>query len=281
MTDVGAAAVPASDTETRQPRTVLLTLAYDGTDYVGWQRQPRGVSIQSLVEAALRPIEGAPVTVTGAGRTDAGVHALAQCASCTLTHPIPLAALRRALNARLPPDVRVLDIVTRPAGFNARFAATGKAYRYVITTGAVASPFDRWWAWHVPQALDRAAMADALAVLVGTHDFAAFQAAGSDVETTTRTITSATCRQDASVDDSGGARTRLHIDVHGTGFLRHMVRNIVGTVVEIGRGARPAGDLARVLASRDRAQAGPTAPARGLFLVRVDYAPVVAAPLVD
>ena len=172
-------------------RVIKLTLAYDGTAYVGWQRQPNGRSVQALVEDALAPIEGGPVTVAGAGRTDAGVHALGQVASVELAATLEPATLARALNATLPADVRVLEAAEAPPGFHARFSAAGKTYRYQIRQARVVSPFEHRYVWHHPRALDVAAMARAADALVGRHDFAAFQAAGSDVATTVRTVTAA------------------------------------------------------------------------------------------
>jgi tRNA pseudouridine38-40 synthase len=255
-------------------RVIKLTVAYDGTPFVGWQRQENGVSIQQLLEEALEPVEGGPVTVVGAGRTDAGVHALGQVASARLTRAIDPATLGRALNARLPADIRVLHIADADSDFNARFAARAKTYRYRILNAPVQSPFERHYAWHVPQPLDRDAMRAAAAPLAGTHDFAAFQAAGSPVATTERTVFSIECR-DAECSNpsflSASSRPLLEIDVRGDGFLRHMVRNIAGTLVEVGLGRRAAGSMAEVLASRDRSAAGATAPAHGLFLVEVEY----------
>lgn len=274
---VEADATIQAQAEAPPPRTVLLTLAYDGTGLVGWQRQPAGASVQALLEDALAPIEGERVVVTGAGRTDAGVHALAQRASFALRRPMPLDVLQRALNARLPTQVRVTAAEWRPAGFSARFDARGKTYRYAIDNGRVADPFAARWAWHVPQPLEVTAMREALGALVGTHDFAAFQSTGSDVETSVRTLRATTCRQEAAPLPAWGGvpalpgGTRVVVELEGDGFLRHMVRAIVGTLVEVGRGQRSAADLARVLAARDRGEAGPTAPAHGLCLVDVRY----------
>ncbi len=244
------------------PRVLKVTLQYDGTDYVGWQRQAEGVSIQGLIEDALRPIEGRDVSVQGAGRTDAGVHALAQVASFRLASPIDTQALARALNAVLPPDVRVLGVEGAPPGFHARFSATGKVYEYRIVNGPVASPFIRRYVWHVVPKLDLDAMRDASTGLVGKHDFAAFQGTGTSVPSTERTVRRLELQRREDL---------LVMEIEGDGFLRHMVRTIAGTLVDIGLGRRRAGDIQRILDSRDRACAGSTGPACGLFLTRVLY----------
>jgi tRNA pseudouridine38-40 synthase len=251
-------------------RTLKLTIAYDGTRYVGWQRQAQGTSVQALIEGAIAIVEGRRAHVTGSGRTDAGVHAFGQVASVEIGHPIAIADLQRALNARLPSDVRIVALAEAPRGFNARFAARSKTYRYRIFPGETANPFERDFSWHVPDVLDAESMRAALGVMVGTHDFAAFQAAGSRVRTTVRTITAATLsRRGARL--IGPGNDLVEIEVTGDGFLRHMVRNIVGTVVDVGQRRRSVDSVTAVLAGRDRKRAGPTAPAHGLFLVRVDY----------
>lgn len=247
--------------------TFKLTLAYDGTDFVGWQRQASGRSVQALLEDALSPIEGVPVTVIGAGRTDAGVHALGQVASVCLTHPIGAPELRRALNATLPPDVRVLAAETAQDGFNARYAARSKSYRYHIICDDIIGPFDRRFAWHRPEPLDVAAMRRAAQCLRGRHDFSAFQSAGSGVASAVRQIT--VSQLDASPVSKAGLE--IIYDVRGDGFLRHMIRAIVGTLVEIGADRLKPDAVEEILASRDRHMAGPTAPARGLFLTGVYY----------
>lgn len=256
-------------------RTIRLTLAYDGTDYVGWQRQAEGVSIQGLVEAALAEIEGVAVDVTGASRTDAGVHALGQIASARLAHPMGAAIMMRALNAKLPEAVRVLAVSEAEARFHARHDARSKTYRYRIATGAVLNPFGHRFVWHLPGELDDAAIECAAGQLQGRHDFAALQASGSAAVSTIRTIYSLQVRRcawarwptpDSLLDDS-----LLSIEVTGDGFLRHMVRTIVGTLVEIGAGRLAQSTIHQLLTSRDRQLAGPTAPAQGLFLVRVTY----------
>ena len=246
-------------------RRLKLVLQYDGTDYVGWQRQPNGVSIQALIEDALAPIEGGPVTVHGAGRTDAGVHALGQVASVAMAARIETSTLARALNAVLPADVRVADVEEVADTFHARFSARSKTYEYRIVNAPFVSPFIHRYVWHVVQPLALDAMRRAAALLEGPHDFAAFQAAGSPVETTERVIERVDC-------EAGGSHDRpLVIRVTGTGFLRHMVRNIVGTLAEVGAARREPAWVGEVLDSGDRSLAGATAPACGLFLARVDY----------
>lgn len=256
-------------------RTLRLTVAYDGTRLVGWQRQAAGESVQGLLEAALTRFEGGPVTVHGAGRTDAGVHALGQVASAVVSCSHDPAALLRGLNAQLPGDVRVLGVTDAPDSFHARFSARYKTYRYLVRTGPIVSPFERAYAWHVPGLphLDR--MQAAAALLLGRHDFSAFQSAGSHVSTTERTLTRSDVHVSAqpAVVDCGQDRfgPLVVYEVAGDGFLRHMVRAIVGTLVEVGAGRRQVDDVAALAAGAARAQAGPTAPPQGLYLVRVDY----------
>jgi tRNA pseudouridine38-40 synthase len=267
-------------------RTLKLTVQYDGTNYVGWQRQAAGISIQGLLEEALEPFEGGPVTVYGAGRTDAGVHALAQVASVRTRSEHGVDTLRRALNAVLPPDVRVLLVQDAAPGFHARFDAVSKTYAYRIANAAVVSAFEHRYVWHVPGRLNLEAMRRGAEALVGRHDFAAFQSSGGDVETTEREILSIEVRFDQGStgvrpgSDEGQIGGRpgaapiqppLVITVAGDGFLRHMVRTIAGTLVDVGLGRWPASDVAVILASRDRRRAGRAAPAAGLFLVAVEY----------
>lgn len=246
-------------------RTVRFTLQYDGTGYVGWQRQATGTSIQGLLEDALAPIEGGRVTVQGAGRTDAGVHALGQVASAEVRNVLEPPRLARALHARLPPAVRVLAIEETAPGFHARFSARAKTYEYRIVNAPLVSAFQHRYVWHVGQPLDVDAMRTAAGPLIGTHDFAGFQGAGSDVISTTRTIV------ELEIEDGAGFDLPIVIRVTGDGFLRHMVRNLVGTLVEVGCGRWDPWRLLTVLDTHDRTHAGPTAPPHGLFLTRVSY----------
>ncbi|HQZ39167.1 MAG TPA: tRNA pseudouridine(38-40) synthase TruA [Vicinamibacterales bacterium] len=246
-------------------RTLKLTLAYEGTAFAGWQRQPGQRTVQAALEDALAAVDERPVTVVAAGRTDAGVHAFAQVASARVSTRLPPPVLIRALNVRLPGDVRITRVDEAPPGFDARRAARTKSYRYTVAQGADPGPFVRRVVWHVAQRLDVAAMMEAAAALEGEHDFAAFQAAGGDVKTSVRRLIRSrlTCVP--------GRSAYLSYDVTGTGFLRHMVRNIVGTLVDIGRGRWPASEMRDILASRSRRRAGMTAPPQGLVLVRVAY----------
>jgi tRNA pseudouridine38-40 synthase len=254
-------------------RTIRLTLQYDGTDFVGWQRQAAGTSIQGLLEDALLPIEGKPVVVHGAGRTDAGVHALGQVASFGLEATIEPPTLAKALNAVLPLDVRVAEAETADAGFHARFSSTGKVYEYRILNGRYASPFLRRYALHVIPPLDVEAMRQGAVTLVGEHDFSAFQGTGSQVHTPVRTIRRCDWRE------GNGPDTPLVLEIEGDGFLRHMVRNIVGTLLDVGLRRRAPAEIGTILASGSRSRAGNTAPPHGLFLQRVLYGrPSLNAP---
>ncbi len=250
-------------------RVLRLLVAYDGTRFCGWQRQENGPTIQAALEDALLPfsdreVDGqiVPPTMFGAGRTDAGVHALGQVASVQIGTPHPVDAIQRALNVQLDRDIRVLQVSDAPEGFNARFDAIGKTYRYRIVTGDVVSPFAHRYVWHHPQPLDVAAMQAAVPALIGRHDFSAFMSSGSDVLDTVRAVD----RADLHVTGD-----ELVFEVHGDGFLRHMVRAIVGTLVDVGTGRRDPRSMGVLVDSRNRGDAGDTAPAQGLTLVSVDY----------
>lgn len=251
------------------PRTFKLTLAYDGTPFVGWQRQAAGVSIQGLIEEALGRIEGSPVTVIGAGRTDAGVHALGQVASCRLKTSLEPATLARALNATLPSEIRVTAVRDVADSFHARYDARSKTYCYRIVNGTFVMPFDFRYVWHIGEPLDVDAMAAAAGLFEGEHDFAAFRGAGSSVVTSRRFVLAS--HVDCTVSPTDPDTRHIVYEVRATGFLRHMVRAMVGTLVEIGTGRRDGSSLSHALASGARADAGPTAPAHGLCLMSVDY----------
>jgi tRNA pseudouridine38-40 synthase len=247
-------------------RWLKLTIAYDGTRFAGWQVQPDKPTVQGSIEAAWREITQEDVRISAAGRTDAGVHALGQVAGLTTETRLSNDDLVRALNAVLPEDVAILSVEPAPAGFHATRDATSKRYRYQIHNGRAPSVFDRHYAWHYPQPLDAESMHAAGQVLVGRHDFSSFETAGSERPDSIRTITELSVSRDSNqhVD-------RVTLEVAGDGFLYNMVRTVVGTLVEVGKGARGVGWPAEVLAARDRRQAGQTAPPQGLFLVRVDY----------
>lgn len=265
-------------------RTLKLTIAYDGSAYAGWQRQENGLGIQAVLEDEIATIVGAHNPLTAAGRTDAGVHAAAQVASVTIDHPIRCDDLLRALNARLKGgDIRIRAVEEVADRFNARINAKTKTYRYAIWNGAAPNPFIRHVVWHVPHRVDLDRMVEAAASLVGEQDFAAFQGRGGDVKTTVRRVLSAEVRvvdldpdQPTAISPLMAAVPReegrmFRIEIVGTGFLRHMVRNIAGTLVDIGRGFMEPSDMRRIIDSRDRREAGQTAPARGLMLWSVDY----------
>jgi tRNA pseudouridine38-40 synthase len=260
-------------------RHLKLTVAYDGTELVGWQRQKSGASVQGLLEAALSQIDGAEVLVHGAGRTDAGVHALAQVASARVLNTHDGATLRRAINAQLPPIVRVTSVEEVAPDFHARFSARGKTYRYLILQAETASPFLRQYVWHIPRALDVTAMATAAAAFRGTHDFSALQSTGGHVAHAIRTVTASTVlawsAESAALHQPPLAipegATLVVFEVSANGFLRHMVRAMAGTLVEVGDKRRPPESIPGVLEGRLRAAAGITAPPSGLWLVSVHY----------
>ena len=275
-------------------RWLKLTVAYDGTAYAGWQIQPTEPTVQGVVEAAWRKITQEEVRVSAAGRTDAGVHALGQVVGLSTDSRLSNADLQRGLNAVLPNDVAIVQLEDAREGFHATHDAQGKTYRYQIHNGRTPAVFDRRYAWHYPQPLDAAAMHRAGQALVGRHDFSSFESAGSERPDSVRTITELSVTRDGWLGSSvssppvvslaeGSAEPRpqppgalpdfdrISIQVTGDGFLYNMVRAIVGTLVEVGKGARDVSWPADVLAARDRRQAGQTAPPHGLFLVSVRY----------
>jgi tRNA pseudouridine38-40 synthase len=242
---------------------VKLTLEYDGTRYVGWQVQPNGPSIQAEVERALGALHKAPRRVTAAGRTDAGVHALGQVASFPEERPLPLSAYVKGMNALLPEDVAVRAASIEPDGFDARRSARGKRYRYVVESLETRAPLSRLRAWQLFGRLDAAAMREAARHLVGRHDFAAFQAADCESAHAVRDV--------RRLDVLGEAGGRIEVVVEATAFVKHMIRNFVGTLVEVGQGKREARSIPALLAAADRTKAGRTAPPQGLVLEEVFY----------
>ena len=247
-------------------RFLKLTLAYDGTAYVGWQVQSNGLAIQEVLEQAWTSITQEKIRITASGRTDSGVHAIAQVCSLQTNTSINNQRLVLALNAQLPFDIRVLKVEDAPVNFHAIRDAVRKTYRYQLQTGSVHDVFDRQYRWFIPRRLDRQAMSEAAAYLVGKHDFSSFEAAGAAREHSIRHVTRL------------AVLPRIHrdyefvdIEITADGFLYNMVRNIVGTLVVIGRGRQPAQWIQQVLAAKDRSVAGETAPAHGLFMVSVQY----------
>jgi len=262
-----------------------IILAYDGTPFNGWQIQPNLPTVQGTLAHAIHHITGESVLPQGSGRTDAGVHALAQVASFSLAAPIPAANFHKALNRALPPSIRILSIEQAPEDFHARHSALRKTYEYRISTASICSPMLAPYVWDCPWSLDLPTLQQAAAFILGTHDFTSFAAADPDL--TTRAEESAQPSDAPSTPCSllpAPSLTRTIFDsswhrdndlfiyrITGSGFLHHMVRNLVGTFVEAGRGRIPANSIPYVLVAHDRAAAGPTAPARGLFLIEVEY----------
>lgn len=243
-------------------RTILLTIEYDGTDYAGWQVQPNAVSIQQVVEDALKRLLKEQVRLHSSGRTDAGVHAEAMPASFSTTKSVPLKAFTAGLNALLPPDISVRGAIEVPPGFHPRREATAKHYRYTIHVAPNRAPLARLYSWHLRGPLDLEAMRKGAADFVGEHDFAAFRGAGCAAKTTVRRVDS------VKITENGEF---LVIDVTGAGFLRNMVRSMVGTLVEVGLGKMAPETVAELLRSPDRAAVGSTAPPQGLALVEVEF----------
>jgi tRNA pseudouridine38-40 synthase len=249
-------------------RNIKLTIAYDGTDFAGWQVQPDTATIQGTLASAIGRITGEKVLPQGSGRTDAGVHALAQVASFELASRIPAEGLVVALNDTLPASIRIVSAADVSDDFHARKSARAKTYRYRIFRDAICLPFAARYVWHYPYPLNEGAMSDAAPLIEGEHDFTSFAAAdperGREMEgvSNVRRIFSSQWRRDGS---------ELFYEVRGNGFLHHMVRNLVGTFLLVGKGTLKPEDITAILEARDRSKAGATAPARGLYLVDVEY----------
>jgi tRNA pseudouridine38-40 synthase len=246
-------------------RRIKILLSYDGTDYHGWQVQPGLPTIQGVLEQVIAQIEGRSVSIAGSGRTDAGVHAIGQVAAFSLENPIPVDNLRRAVNRLLPRDIRVLSAEEAALDFHPRFQARRKTYEYRIFRGEICSPFERRYVCHHPYPLATEEMMAAVPLLEGEHDFTAFAASDDRDELELSKVRTIFCSRLTLEGD------RLTYRVTGSGFLKHMVRNIVGVLLEVGKGNLDrAGFLAR-LQPGCALPAGPTAPARGLFLMSVEY----------
>jgi len=241
---------------------VKITIEYDGTNYHGWQIQPRGETIQAVLEKAVSTFLKTPTRVTGSGRTDAGVHALGQVANFFSAEIYNPHRIRRALNALTPDDIAIREVGIVADSFDARRDGRSRLYEYHILNRATASPFYRHRAWHLHESLELEAMREAIQCLLGEHDFSSFQAAACDAEHAIREVyrTSLELRGELLV-----------YTIEATAFLRHMVRNIIGTLVEVGRGLRTAESFKELLEARDRTKAGATAPPHGLFLIEVKY----------
>jgi len=266
-------------------RNLRLVIAYDGTDFHGWQRQPHAPTVQGCLEDALTRITAAKVKLYGSGRTDAGVHAAGQVANFTTGCRIPAENLQKALNDLLPPSVRIRKVSEVAEDFHARYHARAKTYRYRILRAPVCSPFFWRFVDHYPYPLDRRRMAAAAPLLQGEHDFTSFAASSADEDDDLPGAGAAppppeppAKRAPSMVRTIFSSRLRwrprmslLTYEVRGNGFLHHMVRNIAGTLIEVGRGKLAPADVLRILEARDRTLAGPTAPARGLCLMKVEY----------
>lgn len=246
-------------------RRIRVTISYDGTEFHGWQAQPRLATIQGTLERVVSEIEGAQVSVIGSGRTDAGVHALAQVAAFSIANPIPVTNLRKAINRLLPPSIRVIQVEEAASDFHPRFQAKAKTYEYRIFRQEVCPPFDRRYVHHYPYPLDEAAMMACTPLFEGEHDFTRFAASDEKDElarSKVRLIFSSFMWRNGD---------RLIYAVRGSGFLKHMVRNIVGVLLEVGKGNLGLHDIRRRFEPHCQVPSGPTAPASGLFLIGVEY----------
>ncbi len=243
-----------------------ITLAYDGTNYCGWQIQLNQTTIQGVLNAVLEKLEGAPVTTFAAGRTDAGVHAEGQVVSFRLAKKWDGVSLRNALNGNLPPDIRVMEASIAPEDFHARYDAKGKTYRYRIFTGEVMNPFWTRYAWHYPHPLNPDKLVEDSRALIGTHDFTAFTIAGSEAKTRVRTVTDIRIERESACEAN-----LLAMFFSGEGFLRYQVRTMVAALVEANQGRLKIGSMTGLIESQNRSLIGAPAPAQGLTLIKVEY----------
>lgn len=243
-------------------KKLKLTVAYDGSAYHGFQRQANALTVQQVLEEALSALFGEPTVVAGAARTDTGVHAYGQVISLRTNSRMPIDRIPLALLGMLPRDIAVVEAVEMAESFHARFAAKGKLYSYRILNSERPDPLLRNYCWRIAKPLDVEAMKTALAQLIGEHNFGAFRSAGSTAKSSIRTLYSANCRQQDN---------QLELHFHGNGFLYHMVRNIVGTVVDVGMKKTSLADFQEIFAGQDRRKAGAMAPGVGLYLLEVFY----------
>ncbi|HUA15304.1 MAG TPA: tRNA pseudouridine(38-40) synthase TruA [Verrucomicrobiae bacterium] len=249
-------------------RNLKMILSYDGAEFSGWQVQPDAPTVQGTLASAIGRITGEKVLPQGSGRTDAGVHALAQVMTFVTSSSVPTENFQKALNGILPASVRILEVAEAPPEFHARHSARAKSYRYRICRASICPPFLARYVWHYPYPLDEAAMARAAALVLGEHDFTSFAAVDPERSreegpiSNVRTIFSSSWER---------AAVELVYTVRGSGFLHHMVRNLVGTFLLVGKGTVPVEEIPRILEARSRSAAGPTAPAAGLYLVNVEY----------
>ena len=244
-------------------RNIKLTVEYEGTHYLGWQRQPQGMTIQEALEDAIEKTTGVKTAIVGSGRTDAGVHARGQVANFHTASDLEAERFQGALNALLPRDIVVLDAEEVPEKFNSRFSARSKLYQYAIWNDRVRPCLQREFCWQVRWDLDHALAREAAQTLIGRHDFACFESSGAETKTTVRTVTRASWEV---VEPK-----RIVFSIEADGFLYNMVRAIVGTLVDVARGKMPPSRVAEMIASGDRRTAGPTAPPQGLCLMEVRY----------
>jgi len=247
---------------TPRSRNIRIVLAYDGTPYLGWQIQPQGPTLQSVLQDSLKIITGEQVLLKGSGRTDAGVHALGQVANFHTLSTMDPPTFLRALNSVLPPEIVVMGAEEVDPNFDAQFSAINKLYRYRVFNNSIHSPFELRTAWFINTKLDVEMMSTASSILLGKKDFSSFRATGCIARSPVRTMSRCDIIRDGDI---------LSFELESDGFLRHMVRNIVGTLVDVGRRRFSTDDFAAIVAARDRTHAGIAAPPHGLYLVRVDY----------
>jgi len=244
-------------------RNIKLLIEYDGTNYLGWQVQPKGLTIQGVLEEKLELLSGEPIRLFASVRTDSGVHAFGQVAHFKTRSRMDIRTMQKALNSILPPDIVIRKVEEADEDFHARKHSKSKIYEYRILNRNLRSAFHRGYVWYIPQTLNLTEMKKATQSLIGEHDFSAFRTMGSPTRTTVRRVIRAEWKR--------GREGAIRFEIEANGFLKQMVRSIIGTLVEIGKGKINATEFRKILESKDRRKAGPTAPARGLFLREVKY----------